>query len=119
MPAFVKTKTGSNRTRSERAVMDKAFDSIREVQLIETRVEHFLQVLESGLVSTTNYLRRFHNFAVDMNWLPWPLIPKRQWPAVRFNDKRAVALEEHQRIIAAEASSEAKSFTSYLHRTGS
>jgi integrase len=41
-----------------------------------------------------------------MNWLPWPLIPKRQWPAVRFKDKRAITLEEHQRIIAAEVNPE-------------
>ncbi|MGA2788889.1 MAG: hypothetical protein ABSF60_15320, partial [Verrucomicrobiota bacterium] len=33
MVEFVKVKTGSNRTRSERAVMDKAFDSIRDRQL--------------------------------------------------------------------------------------
>jgi hypothetical protein len=25
-----------------------------------------------------------------MNWLPWPLIPKRQWPVIRFKDKRAI-----------------------------
>jgi len=43
MDAFVKLKTGSNRTRSERAVLDKAFDSIRDLQLIETRAEHFLR----------------------------------------------------------------------------
>jgi len=84
MVEFVKTKTGSNRTRSERAVMDKSFDSIRDLQLIETRSEHFLRVLESGKVSTNNYLRRFHNFAVDMGWLPWPVLPKRQWPTARL-----------------------------------
>ena len=38
MVDFVKVKTGSNRTRTERAVMDKAFDSIRDRQLIETRL---------------------------------------------------------------------------------
>jgi hypothetical protein len=62
MAEFVKTKTGSNRHRSERAVMDKAFDLIRDRQLLETRAEHFLKVLECGRVSTNNYLRRFHRF---------------------------------------------------------
>lgn len=66
MVDFVKIKSGSNRTRAERAVMDNAFDSIRDRQLIETRPEHFLRVLEFKKVSTNNYLRRFHNFAVDM-----------------------------------------------------
>ena len=80
MVEFVKTKTGSNQTRSERAVLDKRFDSIRDLQLIETRAEHFLKVLESKKVSTNNYLRRFHNFAVDVGWLPWPVLPKRRCP---------------------------------------
>jgi hypothetical protein len=59
MAEFVKTKKDKNRTRSERAVLDKSFDSIRDKQLIKTRAEHFLRVLESGKVSTNNYLRRF------------------------------------------------------------
>ena len=47
-------------------------------------------MLQTGTVSTNVYLRRLHNFCVDMNWLPWPLVPKRQWPAVEFKDKRAI-----------------------------
>jgi integrase len=43
-----------------------------------------------------------------MSWLPWPLIPKRQWPAVKFKQKRAITLEEHQRILAAEVNPERK-----------
>ena len=43
-----------------------------------------------------------HNFCVDMNRLPWPLIPKRQWPAVRFKDKRAITWEEHCKIVERE-----------------
>jgi hypothetical protein len=33
MAEFVKTKTGSNRTRCERAVLDKNFDSIRVIAI--------------------------------------------------------------------------------------
>ena len=43
-----------------------------------------------------------------MNWLPWPLIPKRQWPAVKFKEKRAITLEEHLRILVAEVNPERK-----------
>ena len=110
MDEFVKIKTGSNRTRSERAVMDKAFDSIRDRQLIETRSEHFLRVLEHGKISTNNYLRRFHNFAVDMGWLPWPVMPKRQWPAIHYKEKRAVTREEHELILSRERNSEMRAF---------
>jgi integrase len=110
MAEFVKIKTGSNRTRSERAIEDKAFDSIRDLQLLETRAEHFLKVLGNGLVSTNNYLRRFHNFAVDMGWLPWPVLPKRQWPPIRYNEKRAITQEEHEVILSRESNVEIRAF---------
>lgn len=110
MTEFVKTKAGSNRTRSERAVLDKSFDSIRDLQLIETRSEHFLRVLESGKVSTNNYLRRFHNFAVDMGWLPWPVLPKRRWPAIHYGEKRGITREEHELILSRERNPEMRAF---------
>ena len=59
-------------------------------------------------MSTNVYLRRMHNFALDMNWLPASVIPKRQWPAVWFKEKRAITLDEHQKIIAAEVNPERK-----------
>jgi len=37
-----------------------------------------------------------------MNWLPWPIIPKRLWPEVRFKERRAITSEEHQLIIGRE-----------------
>ena len=107
---FVKTKIGSNRTRSERAIKDRAFDSIRDLQLVETRSEHFLRVLGSRKVSTNNYLRRFHIFAVDMGWLLWPVLPKRQWPMtpkrqwppLRYKEKWAITREEYDLILSRE-----------------
>lgn len=110
MAEFVKTKTGSNNTRSARAILDKAFDSIRDRHLLETRSEHFLRVLESRKVSTNNYLRRFHNFAVDMGWLPWPVMPKRQWPAIHYKEKRAILRQEHDLILALETNQEMRAF---------
>ena len=43
-----------------------------------------------------------------MNWLPATVIPRRQWPPIRFKEKRAVTLAEHQQIIAAEVNPERK-----------
>ena len=100
MAEFLKNKTGPNRIRSEHAVAEKAFDSLRDLPLLDTRPEHFLRVLESGGVSTNSYLRRFHNFAADPGWLPWPVMPKRQWPKVRYQEKRAVAQAKHERILS-------------------
>ena len=76
--------------------------------IIETNGDLLLKVMQAGTVSTNVYLRRLHNFCVDMNWLPWLLIPKRQWPVVTHKDQRAITLEEHQKIIAAEVNPERK-----------
>jgi integrase len=76
--------------------------------IIETNGELLFKVLQSGTVSTNVFLRRLHNFCVDMNWLPWPLIPKRQWPQVKFKAKRAITQAEHQQIITAEVNPERK-----------
>ena len=106
--SLTNTKQGANQHRWRTAARDKAFAPLMPRIIIETPGELLLKVLQTGKVSTNVFLRRLHNFCVDMNWLPWPLIPKRQWPAVKFKDKRAITLAEHQRIIAAEANPERK-----------
>ena len=106
--AVTNSKQGANQHRWQTAARDNAFVPLLPRIIIETPGELLLKVLQCGTVSTNVFLRRLHNFCVDMNWLPWPLIPKRQWPVVRFKEKRAVTLEEHQRIIAAEVNLERK-----------
>ncbi len=110
MDEMVKLKRGETQRRWAVAVKDKALNSVRNLPVLETRSEHFLRALECGKVSTNVYLRRLHNFALDMNWLPWPVLPKRQWPKVEYGDKRAITLEEHQAIVAREANPERKAF---------
>jgi integrase len=105
---IIKLKSGPTQYRWQSAAKDKAFDLIRDRLLIETQAEHFLAVLKKGTVSTNCYLRKTHNFALDMNWLPATVIPRRQWPAIRFKEKRAITLAEHQRIVAAEVNPERK-----------
>ena len=83
MDEIPKLKKGSTRHRWFTAIKDKAFDSIRDCVVLETQAEHFLKVLEKGSVSTNIYLRRIHNFALDMNWLPWPVLPKKRGPKPR------------------------------------
>jgi integrase len=110
MQELVLTKSGANRERWERAIKDQAFDLLRDSIVVETRAETVLAVLRRGTISTNVFLRRLHNFCVDMGWLPWPLVPKRQWPPVRFQEKRAIVWEEHQKIVAREHNAERKAF---------
>ena len=108
MDEIIGIKTGENQTRWRVVAKSKKYDPIRNRLLIETQAEHLLHVLQQGTVSTNVYLRRMHNFALDMNWLPASVIPKRQWPPVKFKNKRAITLEEHQQIIDAEKNPERK-----------
>jgi len=107
---IAKTKHGPTQIRWETARKDRAFDLIRPLTLLETRSEHFLRVLEAGTVAANVFLRRIHNFALDMNWLPCSLIPRRQWPAVVFQPKRAITIEEHCRIVEREPNPERRLF---------
>jgi integrase len=108
MEEILKLKAGPSLARWTTAAKDKAFDSLRKRVLIETQAEHLLESMRQGTVSTNVYLRRVHNFAVDMNWLPATVIPRRQWPPVKFKEKRAITLAEHEKIIAAEVNPERK-----------
>lgn len=110
MDEIVKFKKGATLQRWQTAIKDKAFDSIRALPLLETQAEQLLRVLEKGTVSTNVHLRKLHNFCMDMNWLPWPVIPKKQWPAVVYKIKRAITLEEHQAIITKETNRERRDF---------
>src|ERR1051325_7327366 len=110
MDEIVKLKRDETMRRWLVAVKDKALDGFRTMALLETRAEHFLRAMEAGKVSTNIYLRRIHNFALGMDWLPVPVIPKRMWPTFAFGIKRAITLEEHQRIVAREMNPERRAF---------
>ncbi len=110
MEEIPKLKHGETRHRWEIAIRDSAFDSLRKRVLLETQAEHFLRALEQGSVSTNIYLRRIHNFAMDMGWLPWPVLPKKRWPAFRFKEKRGITRAEHDAIVERETNPERLDF---------
>ena len=110
METMGQAKRGPTEKRWTTACKDRAFDLIRHVKLTETRAEQFWKVLYMGTVSTNTFLRRMHNFAVDMNWILAPVIPRRQWPKIHFKEKRAITADEHRRIVERERNPERKAF---------
>jgi integrase len=118
MDEILKLKNGNTRTRWITAIKDKAFDSIRNLVVMETRPEHFLRALENGTVCTNIFLRRVQNFALDMSWLPWPVLPKKGWPKIRFKDKRGITRAEHEKILAGEQNSEWQAYYNLLWHLG-
>lgn len=118
MDEMARLKAGATRARWERAMRETPFDLIRSRPLIETRSENFLAVLQAGTISTNVFLRRLHNFALDMNWLPIPVLPRKQWPSVRFGEKRAITAEEAEAILNIESNPERRSFYRLLWHLG-
>ena len=110
MDAIVSQKKGPTKIRWERAAASKPFDLIRGLVVANTKADEFLTVLARGKVSTNVYLRRLHNYAMDMSWLLSPVIAKRAWPKVEYREKRAITLTEHQRILDREMNPERHAF---------
>jgi integrase len=110
MDSIVRKKTGSTKDRWERAAQCEAFDTIRNLVVADTKSDDFERVLDGCNVSTNMYLRRLHNYAMDMNWLLAPVIAKRAWPKIVYGEKRAITLAEHQRIVDREKNPERKAF---------
>jgi integrase len=112
LQAIFDTKSGPTRERWENAAKQKALAPLLRRRLIDTRAEHLLAVLKAGTISTNVFLRRTHNFALDMGWLTAPILNRRQWPKTRFKPKRAITREEHERILTAEKNPE---WNAYYH----
>ncbi len=118
MEKLAKTKRGATDERWQYVIRDKAFDLIRNLPILETQAEHFLKVLQVGTISTNVFLRRIHNFALDVGWLPWPVSVKRQWPGIRFQEKRAITHAEHLAILERERNPEWRAFYALLWHLG-
>jgi hypothetical protein len=83
-------KQGATGERWKRAMAQKPFDRIHQLKLVETKAEDLLNVLNTDTPSTNLFLRKLHNFALDMNWLVASIIPRRQWRPIRFAERRAL-----------------------------
>jgi DNA-binding CsgD family transcriptional regulator/integrase len=110
MDSMLGRKNGSTKARCERAFKSEPFDHIRDLVVGSTTSDHLEKVLNEGGVSANVYLRRLHNYALDMNWLLAPVIAKRAWPRVHHATKRAITLDEHERIIERETNTERKAY---------
>jgi integrase len=110
MKDIIRDKTGSNLHRYETAYKDKAFNLIKKKVVVTTLAEDFKAVLRAGGVATNVFLRRYQNHALDMDWLPKPVLAKKLFPKIRHKEKRSITWEEHCRIIAREGNPERRDF---------
>lgn len=120
--AYIKrSAAGPTRNRLETAKKDKALRKILKLNILQDRPRQaglFFEALNSGRISTNVFLRRFHNFALDMGWIPAPIIPRRQWPKVRYAAKKAITVEQYRQIVDREQNPEKQAFYHLLWHLG-
>jgi integrase len=104
--------------RCRRAMRSKPFDRIRRRPLIETTGKDLLEVLRSGPSSTNHFLRRLHNLAVGLGWLPLAILPSKLWPASKAKPKRAITHDEHIRIVTSDRNRERGMYYEVLWEIG-
>jgi len=104
--------------RCARGFRSKAYDPIRNKPLIQTASSDLLAVVHANGNCVAHYLRRLHNLALGLGWLPWPILAKRAWPKIQSQSKRAITAEEHAAVIASEKNGERRAYYELLYETG-
>ena len=95
------------------------FLHLKPKKLVETTADDLRLVLSSGGASTNLFLRCLHNLALGMGWLPTAIIPPKLWPESKRKEKRAITIQEHERILESEQNTERRNFYRLLWEIGS
>src|SRR6266446_3492672 len=104
--------------RCARGFRSKAYHPIRNKPLVQTTGEDLLAIIHANGNCVAHYLRRLHNLALDLGWLPWPILAKRAWPKIHSQSKRAITAEERAAVIASEKNPERRAYYELLYETG-
>jgi hypothetical protein len=106
--------------RKKRAFRSQPFARLLKVKLIDTEADHLFAVLEHKKAGNAahHYMRRIHNYAVQLGWLLAPVMADAAWPTVRKKHYEAITEEEHLRIVEKEQNTERRLFYETLWETG-
>jgi hypothetical protein len=108
------------RTRFQKFCRSRPILLLKDVRLAETESAHFLVVLNHALAgaSTNKWLRIVHNRALDLNWLPMPVMARKAWPPFRTKRAQAIARKQHEKLIETEQDPEFRHYLEMLWETG-
>ena len=108
----------TSRERYATVFKSSCFDALRHKKLLETTADDFFAVFKESKVSIVYFLKRLHNFALNLGWIAVPVIAPYLWPKYQPKRRRGITLEEHQSVVAAERHAERKLFYQLLWETG-
>src|ERR1017187_8083815 len=108
----------ASRARYANVFKSSAEDGLRHKRLMETTADDFLAMFNDGKVSIICFLKRLHNFAVNLGWSAVPIVAPYLWPKYEPKDRRGITLDEHQSLLANEQKAEWRLFLELLWETG-
>ena len=108
----------STQERSKRAFASRAFDKIRDKKIIQTTAKDLTDTMHQAKASTIHNMKRLHNHALGMGWLPWPILTPKAWPKIEKGKRRGVTREEYEAILEAEKNPERNLYYQMLWETG-
>jgi len=108
----------SSRERYATVFKSPCFDALRRKKLLETTADDFFAVFKSSKVSIVYFLKRLHNFALNLGWIAIPIVAPYLWPKYEPKSRRGITRDEQETILAAEKHAEWKLFLELLWETG-
>lgn len=89
-----------SRRRWEFIRKDKRLEKFWMRKFVQTRPGQLMALLHSTELATGLLLRRIHNHALDMKWLPFPILPVTQWSGILAEQRRAIIRKQHSKFAA-------------------
>ena len=108
----------SSRERYASVFKSPSFDGLRNKKLLETATDDFFVVFKQNKVAINEFLKRLHNFALNLGWIALPIVAPYLWPKYEPKDRRGITLDEHQNVLAKEKQAEWKLYLELLWETG-
>jgi integrase len=107
-----------SRERYATVFKSASFDALRQKKLLEATIDDFLAVFKNGKMSIIYFLKRLHNFALNLGWIALPIVAPCLWPKYEAKDRRGLTREEQESILGVEKNAEWKLFLELLWETG-
>ena len=108
----------SSRARYASVFKSPSFDGLRNKKLLETTTDDFFAVFKQNKVAINEFLKRLHNFALNLGWIALPIVAPYLWPKYEPKDRRGITLDEHQSVLTKEKQAEWKLYLELLWETG-
>lgn len=109
--------TEATQDRAARAFCSGAFRAIKGKAVLATTSSDLIAVASHGS-SAVHYMKVLHGAALDLGWLYRPILGRKMWLKHPVKERRGITRDEHDALLAKEASEERRNYYEMLWHTG-